>query len=132
MCVRARKKFHAPLLQWKFLWTNARKGKESEKKQWRCIEKNMFFYIYIFFSQFKSVWWFTISKCTCMHDSLFLSCSCSFARYLVSVLFTAIITVFFTKWHHKILHHTTNWILFIQSVYMINIPVLKYVCLCSM
>lgn len=65
------------------------RAQESEKRrkkwiQWRCTGKCVPFFIAF------AIRWFTIAKCTCVHDSVL------FFLFVCCVLFTAIITVFFS------------------------------------
>lgn len=132
VCTSANFFFSCTTVAMKISMGECKKGKGEWKKAVTLHWKNMFFYIHFFFRNSKVFDDLQLQNAlVCMIRFFFLSCSCSLVRYLVSVLFTAIITVFFTKWHHK--HCTIQLVGFYSfRVYIYDkyIPMQK-MCVCT-
>lgn len=76
----------------KCLWARVRESKKAKKKK-KINTVTLHWEMCAFFHCLRnsnSVRWFTIAKCTCIHDSVL------FFLFVCCVLFTAIITVFFS------------------------------------
>lgn len=107
-------------LKWKNCMLGWQPEREKRRKEIKTVTIHWKICWWCFFSLFSycclsqlkcSLRWFTIAKCTCMHDSVVV-----FFIHMIffsAVLFTAIITVFFTKRHHK---HCTMQVDSIQFV----------------
>lgn len=90
----------------KCLWARVRESKKAKKKK-KINTVTLHWEMCAFFHCLRnsnSVRWFTIAKCTCIHDSVL------FFLFVCCVLFTAIITVFFfaKRQHRHCTMHTNS------------------------